>query len=62
MARLCVLMNSVERPERCQRVVMTEAVVGRLRLVSPAAARVKIGHALMFVDESSRPRTASRTI
>lgn len=55
-------MNSVERPERCQRVVMTEAVVGRLRLVSPAAARVKIGHALMFVDESSRPRTASRTI
>jgi len=54
-------MNSLERPERCQRqrVMMTEAVVGRLRLVSPAAARVKIEHALMFVDESSRLRTAS---
>jgi len=55
-------MNSLERPELCQRVVMTEAVVRRLRLVSPAAARVRIEHALMFVDESSRLRTASRTI
>ena len=57
-----VVVDSEKARRLSQRVVVTAATVGRLRLAPSAAARAKSVRALKFCAESSRPQTGHRTI